>query len=198
MSVEIAPKLIVGQWEEGYSLDVHTLASEFLGYNSLGHPEFKTTRTPLGDLLYRLKYAGDLAALESIVDVLGEFIRSWDLKVDLLIPVPPSDPQRKQQPVLEIAKSLAKLCQISLSETAVAKIKHTGQLKNIYDYQERTSVLGGAFSVNAAETAGKRILLLDDLFRSGATLNAIASALKSQGEAATVFALTVTRTRSNV
>jgi len=38
--------------------------------------------------------------------------------------------------------------------------------------------------------------LFDDLYRSGATMDAITTALYEQGKAADVFALTITRTRS--
>jgi len=40
------------------------------------------------------------------------------------------------------------------------------------------------------------VLLFDDLYRSGATMNAIAAALLDEGGAADVFALAITRTRS--
>lgn len=41
------------------------------------------------------------------------------------------------------------------------------------------------------------MLLFDDLFRSGATMNSITAALYDDGKVADVFALTVTRTRSH-
>ncbi len=44
---------------------------------------------------------------------------------------------------------------------------------------------------------GKGVLLFDDLFRSGATMNAITAALYDEGGAGNVFALTITRTRSH-
>ncbi len=43
---------------------------------------------------------------------------------------------------------------------------------------------------------GRSVLLFDDLFRSGATMNAITSSLYDQGTARDVYALTLTRTRS--
>lgn len=55
-----------------------------------------------------------------------------------------------------------------------------------------------AHEVERGEVQGRRILLFDDLFRSGATMNAITAALYDQGGAAEVFALTITRTRNRI
>jgi len=58
-------------------------------------------------------------------------------------------------------------------------------------------LLDGLFAVDPAATKGQHILLFDDLYRSGATMNAITSVLLGLGQAASVNALTITRTRSN-
>ncbi|MBK9112867.1 MAG: hypothetical protein IPM88_14660 [Nitrospira sp.] len=43
---------------------------------------------------------------------------------------------------------------------------------------------------------GRRVLLLDDLYHSGATLNVIARLLKEAGGASVVFAMALTRAGS--
>jgi len=43
--------------------------------------------------------------------------------------------------------------------------------------------------------SGKEVLVLDDLYRSGATMSAVAHALRSEGSAANVYVLALTRTR---
>ena len=53
------PVKIEGLWKEGFALDVHTLSSDYLGDDEFGHAIFRTTRTELGELLYRLRYQGD-------------------------------------------------------------------------------------------------------------------------------------------
>jgi competence protein ComFC len=70
------------------------------------------------------------------------------------------------------------------------------QLKNVYDFDERRRLLADAFVVSRSGVEGERILLLDDLYRSGATLNAVGEALAEAGAAA-VFALALTKTRKN-
>ena len=79
----------------------------------------------------------------------------------------------------------------------IKKVKDTPQLKNVADLDERLRILEGVHEVDSAGIRGKRILLFDDLYRSGATMNAITDILYDHGGAVEVFALTVTRTRSN-
>ncbi len=59
------------------------------------------------------------------------------------------------------------------------------------------AALEGLHAVDADRIRGRRVLLFDDLFRSGATMNAITGVLYDQGQAQDVHALTLTRTRSN-
>jgi predicted amidophosphoribosyltransferase len=79
----------------------------------------------------------------------------------------------------------------------VTRARDVPELKNVYDYNDRTRLLAGAHSVDKAQVQGRKVLLFDDLYRSGATMNAISAALYDDGGAADVFALTITKTRSN-
>jgi predicted amidophosphoribosyltransferase len=81
-----------------------------------------------------------------------------------------------------------------VDKTSVRKTKATPELKNV-DYAKRLELLAGAHDVEGSALAGRRILLLDDLYQSGATLNAIARLLKDTGGAAAVLALALTRAR---
>lgn len=71
------------------------------------------------------------------------------------------------------------------------------ELKNINHPTERKKHVEGLYQVNASLTGGRNVLLFDDLFRSGTTMNAITDVLLGAGQAATVRALTITKTRSN-
>ena len=46
---------ITGSWDLGYVLDKHVLSSVYLGDNAYGHPQFDTTRSEVGEALYKLK-----------------------------------------------------------------------------------------------------------------------------------------------
>jgi len=85
--------------------------------------------------------------------------------------------------------------QLIAAHDAIRKQKQFAELKNVYDGEERRKLLEGAFVVNPSRVKGHRVLLIDDLYRSGATMNAIADVLISSG-AIVVFAFAFTQTRS--
>lgn len=193
--VKINPMKIPGGWRQGYVLDYHTLGSDFLGYDDLGRPQFDTKRTELGEILYRLKYKSDRSVIATIVETAVNFIETWNPGISVILPVPASKP-RAYQPVLEIARNLSTRLTIPIRDDCIVKVKKTPELKNIYDYHTRLELLEDAHRVQEASLNGENVLLFDDLYRSGATLNAITDVLYSKGEATNIFALALTRTRS--
>ena len=194
--IAIHPTRISGPWKAGFALDRQIVSSEFVGYNEFGHPMFNTQRTDLGELLYRLKYRADTAVLSEIVDAVVDYIQqSWKPPITLIVPVPASQ-VRRAQPVQQVAEELGKRMSIPVSLKAVRKTKATPQLKNVHDFSLRGSMLEGAISSNPAVTAGQKILLLDDLYQSGATMCAVAKTILREGKAGEVYALALTRSRT--
>lgn len=193
--MKISPRRIKDKWTCGYSLDLHTLSSEFIGYNEYGHPQFDTKYSDMGGLLNRLKYKSDKSVLRIIIDTAAEFLNSKSWTVDLIIPVPPSRETRASQPVIAVAKGVSKFTGIKLCTDCVVKIKKTPELKDIYEFSKRIGILKDAYAVAKREVEGRNILLFDDLYRSGATLNAITQVLKNKGKAKEVYVLTLTMTR---
>ena len=107
MPVKINPHKLRGPSTDGYALDVHTTSSTMIGHNAYGHAVFDTVRSPLGELLYRLKNRGDQTTIPEVVATAGEFINGWGIQVDAVVPVPPSNTARKNQPVIEVARALS-------------------------------------------------------------------------------------------
>lgn len=187
---------IRGAWHDGYALDDHTISSTYIGDNEFGHPVFDTQYTPLGELLFRLKSRSEGSVVDEIVELVAGFVEvTWKPAVTLIVPVPPSNTARRAQPVFLLAEALGKRLRLGVHQDALTKIRRTPQLKNVYDYDERAKVLDGAFRADPSVTGGQSILLFDDLYRSGATMNAVAEVLTAEGQAAAVHALTLTRTR---
>lgn len=187
---------IPGRWRDGYVLDYHTVSSTYLGDDEYGHAQFDTKRSDVGDLLYRLKYRTDNTAVAPLVETVAAFVAAWKPGIDLVVPVPPSR-SRQSQPVLVLAEAIAKRLGMAYAPACVSRSRELPELKNVYDYDERIRLLADAHTIDRNQVAGKRVLLFDDLYRSGATMNAVTIALYDAGAAQDVFALTVTRTRSN-
>lgn len=193
--VKINPIAIAGHWKSGVALDLHTISSTPIGYNDFGYMQFETVRPEIAELLFRLKNRGDRSAAGSIIDTVVDFLGPHRGKFDAIVPVPPSH-QRAVQPVIIMAEGIGQALQVPVL-ACISTTRPTGQLKNITDPDERKEHVQGLYAVDAAQTRGRKILLFDDLFRSGTTMNAITDVLLSDGGAQVVRALTITKTRSN-
>ena len=188
------PQGVKGPWKTGIVLDWHTVSSRMIGRNEFGHPIFDNQRSEIGELLYQYKYRNDLNALAGLLRASVEFLcERAQGTFDLILPVPPSNPSRIV--TMEIAKGLASGIGSAFSGTALLKIKNTSELKSVTDPELRREMLRGAYHVDAAQIVGKSVLLVDDVYRSGAALETAAEALRDQGKAKAIYVLAITRTR---
>jgi predicted amidophosphoribosyltransferase len=196
-AVKIDPIRLSGPWVDGYVLErQHTVSSEFLGHDSFGNPQFDTKRSELGELVFRLKNRNDRSTIDSIADTAVEFIKGWAPPVDLIVPIPPSR-KRAYQPVIQIANAIAARLDKPIGEAGVKKVKETPELKDVFDYGQRSKLLDGAFEADPSVVDGKDVLLVDDLYRSGATANIVAHSLLNAGaKSVHMLAMTKTRTRT--
>jgi competence protein ComFC len=193
--VKLSPvRLVWGPWDDGYTLDRHTISSV-----PTGDPyRWDTKRTELGQLVYELKYGKNWGALELIVETAEDFIRNqWEglPTLECIVPAPPSVSARGLQPVIEIARALAGRLDIEVCENAVVKIRPTSQMKNVGDWAQRRQTLREAIQRGTGNVEGKRVLIFDDLMESGSTLTRVTDVLRSAG-ATEVYALALTRTRN--
>jgi competence protein ComFC len=193
--VEVHPQKIAGLWKSGVALDFHTTSSTPIGENQFGHMQFETIRPEIAELLFRLKNRADQNAAGPIIETVVDFLKSHAKKFDVIVPVPPSS-QRNVQPVIILAEGIGKALNIPVV-ACISTTRPTTQLKNVTDPEERKKQVEGLYAVTAKVTQEKNILLFDDLFRSGTTMNAITELLLSEGKATSVRALTITRTRRN-
>lgn len=191
--MEINPQELNGNWKEGWALDLHTLWSipivPELNY-------FETKRTPIAEELYLLKYKNERSRAENIAKVASEFLRSKNWNIDLIIPIPPSNTSRIFQPVYEIAKFISQFIKIPVEINLLKKTKSTSELKEIDDVNERKEILKDVFTIEESCLFGKNILVFDDLYRSGETLNSVCEILANKGKASEIYVLTITKTRS--
>jgi predicted amidophosphoribosyltransferase len=185
MIPSFTPRKIIGAWRQGYALDFHTLSSQYIGDDEFGHPRFNTTRSGVGELLYQLKYGADKTAVVPLTEALAKQLKDWNPPINLIVPIPPST-KRTVPPVILRAEALSKQTGIALADCVTRK-HDIPQLKNVTDLDQRAKLLDGLHAVDKSATQGKAILLFDDLYRSGATMNAIAGELRDAGLAADLY-----------
>jgi len=115
-----------------------------------------------------------------------------------LIPVP-LHPLRQEQRGFNqasvIARTLAKALLLPLDEKSLLRTTFTGKHRAGLDARGRIETVAGAFSVRYPRSVlEEEILLVDDVFTTGATASACAKALLEAG-ARTVSVLTIARAR---
>jgi predicted amidophosphoribosyltransferase len=67
-------------------------------------------------------------------------------------------------------------------------------MKNLESYEEKVAHLRQVLKVADTRYAGKRLLVIDDIVDSGATLDTVASLLKTHGAVGHVYVLCATET----
>lgn len=141
------------------------------------------------------KYRQNLEALNTLVKTAAKFIKSWKVTLDAIVAVPPTR-TRRFQPVFALATRLANEIGLPFLQDFVRNVKNAKELKNVFNYNERIKLLENAYRVRNQSLRGKTVILFDDLYRSGATLNAVTRVLYEQGQCSQVYALALTRTRT--
>ena len=175
------PRQLPGPWSVGWALGFH---SQFTGAD--------WARSEAGELAYRLKYQGDLSVLPALVEQATTLIADHPelAQVDAVVPVPPST-LRLNDPVSSFAKALAQRLGLGFLPVLI-KSRQTTPQKEMHTLAQKRVNVAGAFDLKSP-IKSKRLLVIDDLFDSGATLEEIYRFLRRSG-AAGVCVLTLTRT----
>ncbi|MCM1323090.1 MAG: ComF family protein [Acetobacter sp.] len=129
--------------------------------------------------------------------VAGEDI--FNQGIDVIIPVPLHYARlfkRKYNQSAVLAAELSKLCHRPVDYKVLRKIKHTTPQIECSGKQRSRNVKNAFQIISPEKIKGKRIVLIDDVFTTGATLTECAKALKCAG-AKSVDTLTVARVCSS-
>lgn len=175
------PQKLRGPWECGWALGFHS-----------GFAGSEWSRSPAGELAYRLKYRQDTSALE---DLVCEAIRLLEAhpelsRADAIVPAPPTA-HRDFDHVDAFAREFATRLGLDVLD-ALTKARSTAPQKAFRTLAQKKHNVSGAYAADRS-VAGRRILVVDDLYDSGATLEEITLCLRRAGAAA-VLVLTMTRT----
>jgi ComF family protein len=120
---------------------------------------------------------------------------------EVVVPVP-LHPERERERGFNqaalLARALSKGAGLRLDEGSLARVGQAARHRAGMDRRARRETVEGAFRVVRPRLLkGRRVLLVDDVFTTGATASACAAALRDAG-AAEVFVLTLARAAGRV
>lgn len=118
------------------------------------------------------------------------------LASDMVVPVP-LHPQRERERGFNqarlIARVISKGFELPMDDRAVVRVKHTDMHRVGMDAVDRAKSVERAFKIKRPQLLNeKRVLLVDDVYTTGSTINAVSAALLEAG-AHSVSVLTVAR-----
>jgi ComF family protein len=152
----------------------------------------------LRQAIHMFKYRGGLQFAQHFGRLLAErgrrFFEVCELDLVAAVPLHRSRlRQRGYNQALELARFVSSAWDVPLSIEGLARTKQTPQQAAL-TRQERAANIRGAFAWTGPRLAGRRVLLVDDVYTSGATANECARVLKQAG-AGTVSVLTLAHTQ---
>jgi ComF family protein len=145
--------------------------------------------------ILQFKYQNVKALAVQLAQLMGKYINSHPLPADTLVPVPLHPRRLRERGYNQsslLSRELSRLVPLPVVEGALLRARNTPAQTKTNSVQNRHSNVAGAFTCRGRRVVGKRILLIEDVCTSGATLNACAIVLKSAG-AISVWGLTMAR-----
>jgi ComF family protein len=148
------------------------------------------------ELVLALKFKDMSVVADTMGELLAVAARRSEINADKVVPVPLSGRRQRTRGYNQaelLAKALAHELGLPLTGGALRRTRNTPAQAKSADAEARQRNVEGAFACRRPEAiAGRRVLLVDDVTTTGATLSACAAALK-EGGAASVWALAFAR-----
>jgi ComF family protein len=135
-------------------------------------------------LAHELKYEGLTSLAEPMARLMAPRIDPASLEVVVPVPLHPSrERSRGYNQAAELARHFAAVASIRCEPRALRRVRNTEPLAKTMHREERRAIVAGAFAARAERVDGLRVLLVDDVVTTGATLDACAAALLDAGAA---------------
>ena len=146
--------------------------------------------------IHEFKYRNLRAIAGRLADLMGDYLIGADaVPGDVLVPVPLHSKRLKERGYNQsalLAKELSRLTGLPVNDGCLIRNCYNVPQAKTRNVEERRQNVVGIFTCKNKDLRDKKVLLIDDVTTSGATLNACAAALKAAG-AMSVWGLTLAR-----
>ena len=142
--------------------------------------------SPVQSVVHRIKYNGDQFLARMIGQWYGEHIKHSPIfpDIDYIVPVPLHKRKHRRRGFnqsIPFGNGLSEALSIPMDSSILSRIKMT-KTQTTKNRKERLINMVGAFKLRKPEKiVGKKILLVDDVLTTGATLEACAQVLMTAG-----------------
>jgi DNA polymerase V len=165
-------------WDEGYALGVIRPCRNIL----------QADLSDLEKLFKRFKHKAEYKAVKEIAALLAP--KLLEISPHILVFVPPFGGRNRKEPLEILAEELTIRTRVPLAKEAFIKKRPVPELKKIPNPKERFNAVSNAYGFSkSVKVQGKRIVLLDDVVRSGASIFEASRVLKQEGRASWVAVL---------
>jgi competence protein ComFC len=144
-----------------------------------------TYSEPLTTVIHKFKYDGLFVLAEPLGAKMAEYWPDWNSPPDMLVPIPLHSRRKRMRGFNQsalLARRLGEQVQIEVNEEVLRRVRNTTPQVSLGPAQREPNVRD-AFAADPSGVAGKHVLLLDDVFTTGATMSAAANALRKVGAA---------------
>jgi competence protein ComFC len=134
--------------------------------------------------IHELKYRNLRAMAVPLAKLLYDYLNTNPVPGEVLVPVPLHRKRWRERGYNQsslLARGLGRLAGLPVIDDCLVRQQYALPQARTSNVSERQSNVAGAFTCGDGRLEGKQVLLIDDVFTSGATLNACAGALKSAG-----------------
>jgi ComF family protein len=149
---------------------------------------------PAREAIHAFKFGATPHLADVFASWLTDVWHAHGVQADVIVPVPLHPARERERGYNQsawLAQRLARNTGCAFAPHALRRIRQTEQQAQL-SAEIRAHNVTGAFSANRLVLDSKQVLIIDDVFTTGATLTACAQACAAAGAAA-VNAMTVTR-----
>lgn len=192
MKTDIKP--IQGLFTLGYTLDKHTISSTLVGQSQSGRNLYDTVRTEVGEAVFQLKYRQNANQAVPLATAIHQGLMPLFSDVHVIIPMAAST-ARITQPMHLVAGQLARLTGLPWHDKWLVKAPGGTSLKDLQGRDARDEALQGTLSLayDLPGTGPVNVLVIDDLYQTGASIDAACAVLGSYPRIGNIYVAALTR-----